>query len=102
VGEAGRVDRLMGTALRVITAASALVGALTVLTAALLGFFRGLPALVKQLRELGDSMRDTKAAVGEVHTLVNNQLDRQLDRNEQLTKTLTAANVEVPDPPVQA
>jgi hypothetical protein len=38
-----------------------------------------------------------KSDVHEVHTLVNNQLDTQLDRNDQLTRTLTNAGVDVPE-----
>jgi len=37
--------------------------------------------------------------IGEVHSLVNNQLDRQLDRNAQLTASLTEAGVVVPPSP---
>lgn len=59
-------------------------GFLVVLAVALLGFF------------------ETRRRIIEVHLLVNNQLDRQLSRNDQLTRTLTAAGVDVPekhDPP---
>jgi hypothetical protein len=37
-----------------------------------------------------------RRGIRNVHTLVNNQLDRQLDRNAQLTRTLTASGVDVP------
>jgi hypothetical protein len=40
-----------------------------------------------------------RSDVRDVHTLVNNQLDTQLTRNDQLTRTLTAAGVDVPARP---
>jgi len=43
-----------------------------------------------------------KSDVKDVHALVNNQLDRQLDRNAQLTRTLTGAGVDVPLSPTAA
>ena len=43
-----------------------------------------------------------KSDVKDVHSLVNNQLDRQLDRNAQLTRTLTGAGVDVPLSPTAA
>jgi sensor domain CHASE-containing protein len=75
----------MGAVTGVITAVSAVILALTGLVAAVKG-------LIPLLRE---SQKQTRA-IGEVHALVNNQLDRQLDRNEKLTRTLTAAGVAVP------
>jgi UPF0716 family protein affecting phage T7 exclusion len=71
-----------------ITAVSALVLAVT----GLLGAWRGLLPLLRESRK-------QTQAIGEVHTLVNNQLDRQLVRNEQLTKALTAGGVDVPARP---
>jgi hypothetical protein len=38
----------------------------------------------------------SKSDVAQVHTLVNNQLDQQLRRNDQLTRALTAGGVTVP------
>jgi len=49
-----------------------------------------------KLRAGNDSV---KSDVHDVHALVNNQLDRQLDRNAQLTRTLTGAGVDVPPQP---
>jgi sensor domain CHASE-containing protein len=69
----------------IITATSTVVVALT-----------GLVAAVKGLIPLLRESRKQTAAIAQVHTLVNNQLDRQLDRNEKLTRTLTAAGVAVP------
>jgi hypothetical protein len=43
-----------------------------------------------------------KSDVRDVHTLVNNQLDTQLTRNDQLTRSLTAAGVDVPARPAAA
>lgn len=39
--------------------------------------------------------------VEKVHGLVNNQLDKQLERNDQLTRTLTAEGVDVPARPAE-
>jgi sensor domain CHASE-containing protein len=72
----------------IITAASAFVLAVT----GLLGTLKGLLPLVRESR------KQTKA-IGEVHALVNNQLDAQLTRNEQLTRALTAGGVDVPERP---
>jgi hypothetical protein len=38
----------------------------------------------------------TRKKVTEVHMLVNNQLDRQLRYNQQLSRALTASGTEVP------
>jgi hypothetical protein len=45
--------------------------------------------------------KGVKADVGDVHALVNSQLATELDRNDQLTRTLTAAGVDVPERPEQ-
>jgi hypothetical protein len=44
----------------------------------------------------------TRRKVAEVHVLVNSQLHDVLDRVSQLTVTLEAAGVDVPDPPTTA
>jgi len=75
----------MTTLLGVVTAASAVIVAIT-----------GLVAAVKGLMPLLHEQRKATAAVAEVHDLVNDRLDRQITRNEQLTRALTAANVAVP------
>ena len=49
----------------------------------------GLLALFRRQGQLGTQ-------VGQVHALVNNQLDRQLTYNQQLAAALTAAGVTVP------
>jgi hypothetical protein len=41
----------------------------------------------------------TRHKVGKVEGLVNGQMERQLNRNDQLARTLTAADVEVPARP---
>lgn len=72
----------------IITAAAALILAAT-----------GLIAAVKGLIPLLHESRKQTKAIGEVHALVNNQLDAQLTRNDQLTRALTAGGVDVPERP---
>jgi|HubBroStandDraft_1064217.scaffolds.fasta_scaffold15366_5 hypothetical protein len=72
----------------IVTASSTLVLAVTALITAV----KGVIPLLRTARE-------TKAAVGEVHELVNNRSDRQDARIEQLEHGLRDAGSAVPDRP---
>ena len=69
-----------------ITALTALIVACTSLVTAVGG-------VIALFRRVGG----VSARVGEVHTLVNNQLDRQLRYSQELTAALTRAGVTVPE-----
>lgn len=70
---------------------------ITALIVAITGLISSVGALIAVFRRVGgvSSKLDT------VHGLVNNQLDRQLGRNAELTAALTEAGVDVPkqEPP---
>jgi hypothetical protein len=44
-------------------------------------------------------LRAVSRGIGKVHDLVNSQSDKQMERVDQLTRTLTAAQVPVPPRP---
>jgi hypothetical protein len=69
------------------------VTALTALIVAVTGFVTAVAALIALFRRQGQ----VAAQVGEVHKLVNNQLDRQLVYNQRLAAALTAAGAPVPE-----
>jgi uncharacterized iron-regulated membrane protein len=56
----------------------------------------GLVALFRKQTALGTQQTALSGQVSDVHTLVNNQLDRQLTYNQQLAAALTGAGVAVP------
>lgn len=72
--------------------ATALIIALT----GLIGAIGGIIALFVKARSTSAQVTQVKVMVGDVHALVNNQLDRQLTYNQQLAAALTSAGVAVP------
>jgi hypothetical protein len=61
-----------------------------------IGLVLGFLSNRRGVQNVKSDVHDVRTDVAGVHTLVNNQLDRQLDRNAQLTRTLTGAGVDVP------
>jgi MFS superfamily sulfate permease-like transporter len=84
-----------------VTALTALIVAVTGLVSAVVGGVVALVALFRKQAKVAEQVAGqvSKVAgqVDEVHHLVNNQLDRQMIYNQQLTGALIAANVAVPE-----
>ena len=51
------------------------------------------------MKQVPENISRVEVKVDEVHRLVNSRLSSVLDRVEQLTETLQASNVEIPDDP---
>jgi hypothetical protein len=70
---------------------SQIITGVVTLGVAYIGYLR-----IKATTASKSDVHDVKADVAGVHTLVNNQLDRQLQYNGQLAAALTAAGQDVP------
>ena len=74
------------------------VTAITLLVGAVISAVKVIMPMLAETRKNTAAVQENTRGVEKVHALVNNQLDRQLDRNDRLTRTLTAAGVDVPVP----
>jgi hypothetical protein len=72
-----------------------LTGQAVVLAGAVLGYL----ATRRSVGRVRDDVGQVRDDVGQVHELVNNRSDRQDQRIEQLSGTLTDAGVDVPGAP---